>query len=251
MTQLGALETIRAVSPLINDIGGRFMLHPDTLKIGTDAGYPNGYAWYVAGRGGVLGDVDADVVISAFAYFNPEVVRKMWNAGNQVESARQSGSRFATSCAAWGRQRLHDVEGCERFVELAERLVNSVDVAGLTLFAAWRSEPLPVDAAGRAYQLLHVMREWRGSVHIVAVLSGGVTPLQAVLAAEDGSAHAKVYGWGDGLSNATHLRDQMAGIELLTDNMMLRAFETMLNATERSEFVELVIRFSNALRLVS
>lgn len=251
MTQLGALETIRAVSPLIYDIGGRFMLHPDTRKIGADAGYPNGYSWYVSGRGGVLGDVDADVVISAFAYFNPQVVRTMWEAGRAVETARQSGSRFANSCAAWGRQRLQDVEGCERFVELAERLVHSVDVAGLTLFAGWRSEPLPADAAGRAYQLLHVMREWRGSVHIVAVLSGGVTPLQAVLAAEDGSAHAKLFGWGDGLSNATHLKEQMVGIELLTDNLMLRPYESMLNAIERTEFVELVTRFSNALRLVS
>lgn len=251
MTQLGALETIRAVSPLINDIGGRFMLHSDTRKIGEDAGYPSGYSWYVAGRGGVLGDVDADVVVSAFAYFNPQVVRKMWEAASAVESARQSGSRFATSCAAWGRQRLHDIEGCDRFAELAERLINSVDVAGLALFAGWRREPLPEDAAGRAYQLLHVMREWRGSVHIVAVLSGGVTPLQALLAVEDGAAHAKLFGWGDGLSNAPHLKEQMAGIELLTDNLMLRPYESMLNATERTEFVELVTRISNALRLVS
>ncbi len=191
------------------------------------------------------------MVISAFAYFNPDLIRKLWEAGRAVEPARQSGSRFATSCAAWGRQRLHDVEGCDRLAELAERLINSVDVAGLTLFAGWRSEPLPEDAAGRAYQLLHVMREWRGSVHIVAVLSGGVTPLQALLAAENGSAHAKLFGWGEGLSNATHLKEQMLGIELLTDNLMLRAYEAMLNAAERTEFVELVTRISNALRLVS
>ena len=251
MTQLGALETIQAVSSQINDLGGRFMLHPDTLKIGSEAGYPNGFAWYVAGRGGVLGDVDADVIVSAFAYFNPKIVRKMWQAGVAVEGARNSGSRYASACAAWGRQRLQDIEGCDRFVELAERLINSVDVAGLTLFAGWRSEPLASDAPGRAYQLLHVMREWRGSVHIVAVLSGGVTPLQALLASDDGSAHAKVFGWGEGLSNATHLKDQMVGIELLTDNLMLSAYEAALNATERAEFVELVTRFADALRLVS
>lgn len=44
MTQLGALETIRAVSPQINNMGGRFMLHPDTLAKGSEAGYPNGFA---------------------------------------------------------------------------------------------------------------------------------------------------------------------------------------------------------------
>lgn len=249
MTQLGVLETIRAVSPQINDIGGRFMLHPDTLAIGTQAGYPNGYAWYVAGRGGVLGDVDADVVAAAFAFFNPQTVRKMWQAGIAVEGARKSGTRYATACAAWGRQRLHGIEGCDRFGELAVRVVNSVDVAGLPLFAGWRSEALPSDAEGRAYELLHVMREWRGGVHIVAVLSSGITPLQALLARDDGSAHAKVFGWGDDLSNAIHLKDSMAGIELLTDNLMLGAYETALNTAERAEFVELVSRLADAVRL--
>lgn len=248
MTQLGALETIQAVSPQINTLGGRFMLHPDTLTIGTQSGYPNGFAWYVAGRGGVLGDVDADVIVAAFAYFNPQLVRKMWEAGIAVEGARRAGTRYAETCAAWGRQRLHGIEGCDRFVELAERIVNSVDVAGLPLFAGWRSEALPPDAEGRAYQLLHVMREWRGSVHIVAVLGGGLTPLQAVLATESGSANAKMFGWGDGLNNATHLKDQKVGIELLTDNLMLSAYETALNAAERTEFVELVNRFADALR---
>lgn len=249
MTQSGALETIRAVSPQINDIGGRFMLHPDTLAIGTQTGYPNGYAWYVAGRGGVLGDVDADVISAAFAFFNPKTVRKMWQAGIAVEGARSSGSRYAAACATWGRQRLHGIAGCDRFSQLAERVVNSVDVAGLSLFAGWRSEALPSDAEGRAYQLFHVMREWRGSVHIVAVLSSGITPLQALLARDNGSAHAKVFGWGEDLSNASHLKDSMVGIELLTDNLMLSAYEAALNATEQAEFVQLVNRLADAVRL--
>ena len=45
------------------------MLHPDTLTPGKAAGYPGGFAYYVVGRGGVLGDVDASVVVSAFAFF--------------------------------------------------------------------------------------------------------------------------------------------------------------------------------------
>lgn len=251
MTQLGVLEIIRAVSPQINDIGGRFMLHPDTLDIGTQAGYPNGFAWYVAGRGGVLGDVDADVIVAAFAFFNPKIVRRMWQTGVAVEGARRAGSRYATACASWGRQRLQGVDGCDRFIELAERLIASVDVAGLPLFAGWRSEALPSDAEGRAYQLLHVMREWRGSVHIVAVLGAGLTPLQAVLANDNGAASAKMLGWGDDLSNATHLKDHKVGIELLTDNLMLPVYESALSPTERSEFVELVGRFADAVRLVS
>ena len=76
------------------------MLHPDTLKIGSEAGYPNGFAWYVAGRGGVLGDVDADVIVSAFAYFNPKIVRKMWLAGRCC--GRCSSLRFSICLGVCG-----------------------------------------------------------------------------------------------------------------------------------------------------
>lgn len=249
MTQLGELETIQAVSPQINDIGGRFMLHPETLKIGTEAGYPNGYAWYVAGRGGVLGGVDADVVVAAFGFFNPSLVRKMWEAGIAVEGARPASARFATACASWGRQRLQGVEGCPRFVELAERLTCAVNVAGLALFAGWRAEVLVPDAEGRAYQLLHVLREWRGSAHISAVVASGITPLQAVLAQAGGPANAKLFGWGDGLSEAEDLKEIRATIEQTTDKLMLPVYGTALNASDRAEFVELVNRMADAVRL--
>lgn len=77
----------------------------------------------------------------------------------------------------------------------------------------------------------------------------GITPLQALLARDNGSAHAKVFGWGDDLSNAIHLKDSMVGIELLTDNLMLGAYETALDTAERAEFVELVSRLADAVRL--
>ena len=48
-----AIDTVRAVSGPIGAFGGAFMLHPDTLSSCKDFGYPNGFAYYVAGRGGV------------------------------------------------------------------------------------------------------------------------------------------------------------------------------------------------------
>ena len=50
---LSAIDTVRAVSGPIGAFGGAFMLHPDTLSSCKDFGYPNGFAYYVAGRGGV------------------------------------------------------------------------------------------------------------------------------------------------------------------------------------------------------
>ncbi len=52
----------------INAIGAQFMLTPETNEIGAGLGFPHPFAFYTAGRGGVLGDVDAEVVVSAFGF---------------------------------------------------------------------------------------------------------------------------------------------------------------------------------------
>ena len=38
------------------------MLHQETMARAAENGYDNPFAFYFAGRGGVLGDVDAEVV---------------------------------------------------------------------------------------------------------------------------------------------------------------------------------------------
>ena len=86
MTTASALDTARRIAAPVGMLGGGFMLDPSVLGAGKEAGYPNGFVYYVVGRGGVLGDVHADVVVSAFGFFAPDLVSKMWNA--QVEAPR-------------------------------------------------------------------------------------------------------------------------------------------------------------------
>ncbi|HET6952886.1 MAG TPA: hypothetical protein VFI47_21060 [Acidimicrobiales bacterium] len=51
-----------------------FMFDPATYATGAEHGY-EGIAFYFAGRAGVLGEVDAEVVTAALAFFHPDVVR--------------------------------------------------------------------------------------------------------------------------------------------------------------------------------
>ncbi|NDI15025.1 MAG: hypothetical protein EBY88_02040, partial [Actinobacteria bacterium] len=88
MSTLSSHDLSAAVSPFFGDLGSKYMLDPATAEIGKAAGYPDGFAFYMAGRGGVLGDVDADVVYAAFAFFDRGVVRKMWERGVAVEGAQ-------------------------------------------------------------------------------------------------------------------------------------------------------------------
>lgn len=243
-------ELASTTSPLINAIGAKFMLTPETNEIGAGLGFSHPFAFYTAGRGGVLGDVDADVVISAFGFFAPGLIRKFWDSSKAIMSPRQAGSEFARSAQAWGRNHLADADGLDRLSELGEKIIDAADPSALALFAGWRAEPLASDAAGRAYQVLHVLREHRGSAHIVALLAAGLTPFQAHYG-KLGEAGLKSFGWKDwrdDLLNIAGLEDRMVRAEALTTELITPAFAA-LSASEADEFTSLVRRAHSHLGL--
>ena len=236
-----SLATARAIATPVNAIGGAFMLHPDTLNPGKAAGYPGGFSYYVVGRGGVLGDVDASVVVSAFAFFAPNLVRSLWEAGVVVEGARNASNRYALACAEWGRQRLGTFTHAERLAELLASVVDQADPTGLALFAGWQTQVRVDDALGRCYQLLHVLRELRGSVHIVAIVAHGITPLEALLGnpGSVGEAQAKRFGWDGEFPDAESLQAAFAAAEELTSALMARHLD-VLSESEQNELITLV-----------
>ncbi len=72
-------ELVQAACPKIASLGAAFYFNPETVAKGKELGL-DGFRFYFLGRGGVLGDVEARVVRSAFGYFAPELVDKMWNS---------------------------------------------------------------------------------------------------------------------------------------------------------------------------
>jgi hypothetical protein len=71
---------VTEVSARINDLGWAYYFVPETLETGKALGL-DGFRFYSLGRGGMLGDVEAPVVVSAFGYFNPALVADMWDSG--------------------------------------------------------------------------------------------------------------------------------------------------------------------------
>lgn len=238
MSEPSTTETDRATCGPIHDLGSAFMLHGDTMGRAGENGYENPFGFYFAGRGGVLGEVDADVIYAAFGWFSPSVVRPMWAAGVAVHGAREAARRYFAAAADWGRDHLAGTEGLDRFADLAARVVAAADSSGLPLFAGWRAEPRVDDGPGRALQLTHVMREWRGANHLVATTSVGLTPLQSILAG-DGEGQAGFFGWPEPFETITedHRRRRQEA-EALTDRLCAPAFEALTGA-ERADFVRL------------
>jgi hypothetical protein len=221
------------------------MLDPETMAHGAEAGYPNGFAYYVAGRGGVLGDVDSDVVYSAFMFFERTLIDKLWRAGVAVEGARAAGKRYMQSCDAWGKKHLANVDQLELFITPAEKLVSHVDSSGLSLFAGLRAEPLPSEAPARAYRLITLIRELRGCLHIAACVTHGLSGLEASLVSS-GEGMTKLHGWAPPYPDVSHLVAVRDAAEKATNDAMTRLIALHLTEAEMNQLAEQTIRICSA-----
>ncbi len=247
METLNEFQVATVIAPIIGSVGAKYMLDADTNAAGLAAGYPSGFDFYFAGRGGVLGDVDADVVHAAFMFFDRALTEKLWTRGIAVEGARAAGKRFMQCCDDWGRKHLLGVSELEKFNALAEKLVTSIDAAGLSLFAGLRAEPLPTDSPARAYRLITLLRELRGCYHISALVIHGLSGLQATLAIDGKQDTAKMHGWAPPYPDCSGLVDQRVAAEVATNNAMARAIAAALTTDEMNQLATQTVRINTAI----
>jgi hypothetical protein len=233
-----------ACAPLISELGGAFMMSSYAKAFSTDHGL-RGRQGYVIGRGSVLGDVDADVVTAAFGFRPADVMREAWDGAHAVLDSATALAAYAEACRAWGRERLASLDGADRLAELLGWVVDGVDVVGLPLVAGWRAVPLPDDDLGRVIQQVHVLREYRGGMHLVAVLASGLTPLQAILASAEGASGAASKGWEEPFEDVTRMRLARSEAESLTDRLVSSSWD-VLGHDERLELLILLRAASEA-----
>lgn len=154
----------------------------------------------------MLGDVDADVVSAAFGFFEPGMIRAAWES-----------------------------------VDMPAEKAAAADPAGATLFAGWRALPQATDDPGRALQLIQVLRELRGGLHLIAVR---VTPFQAVLtggsARNSGPDQAREFGWPEPYPEVVpEWQRRWDAAEALTDELIAPAF-AVLSQDEGHELTDLL-----------
>lgn len=217
------------------ELGAAYTSDPVTMRRARQLGL-TGWAFYIAGRGGALGEVRADTVAAAMGFVAPQAVRDGWDAARRIAPPQVVAEQSLAECCRWGREHLAGVEGLDRFVELAERVVVEAEPAGLPLFAAWRAMPVPDDTLGaHAAVLLHLLREYRGGLHLVAVRISGLTPLEAIVAGPDGEPGATAFGWQPPYPQFEPLMRRRAVAEALTDRLAGEGL-AVLSAPERDEF---------------
>ena len=150
---------------------------------------------YFAGRAAAMGPVGPGLVVATFYNFNPAVVHEA------IPSAWQAASAIDVQAARFRAVDTELTHACpdldpaaiEQASLLAQAMVHGVGDEGKPLAAANRGVELPDDPRLRLWQLITIIREWRGDAHVAALGAAGVTGIEAlVLHAATGQVPAGV-----------------------------------------------------------
>jgi hypothetical protein len=230
-----ALALVQATSVPIHDIGTAAYLSPDVAGWAAEWGWSNPFAFYFAGRGGMLGEVGADVVTSAFGWFAPSAVQSMYAEGIGVAGASGAAARMAEAHGMWGEKHYGDVDGVREIVAVTEELVDGLEGSAIPLFVGWRDAARAESSAGRAAQLMQILREWRGGIHLVATTAVGLSPLEAILTNE-GPGQAKFFGWQEPFPEFESIKDKHDEAESITDRLCASALADALSGERFGDF---------------
>ncbi len=230
---MDAHAAAQASAGAIGAVGAGFMLDGPTYAHGATLGF-QGLDFYARGRGGVLGEVDADVVAAAFTFFEPGHVRVQWELGAKASSAADAAVAWAGCCATWAETKVPDDLDAARLGALLDTLVAHARPACAAVFSGWRALEVPTEPKAHAVHQMNALRELRNGLHGAAVIAAGMTPHQALSLNTPGMAG--LFGWPD-LADTEGLEPTWDAAEAATDRAMAHAFTGLDDAT-RDELVE-------------
>jgi hypothetical protein len=154
---------------------------PEVRPAGIAQGLKGFWMTYFAWRAAPLGPVPAAPVVAMFAGFHPgTVARALPDAWSRTTPQACLQTRAAVSTAAL-RGAGADPEACGQAAAVLTPVTTAADPTGRPLGAANAALELPADPLGRLWQLATTLREHRGDGHIAALVTEGITGLQAHL----------------------------------------------------------------------
>lgn len=239
-------QAASAARRAVGTLGPAFLHCPKTLRRARELGL-TGWAGYVAGRGGALGDVRPETVAAALGLISPEAVREGWLAAQAVLTPSKVAVHMRAECCRWGTERLENAPGVARLVTLTENLVEAADASAFPLFAAWRTLGVPIEGLGaKAAVALHLLHEHRAAALLNAVRSSGLSPIEALVAGPEGEAGAVAFGWQPPYPKPGPLARKRAWADAVADRIAAQPW----HALDRDQRVELAGLLTSALKHV-
>ena len=244
-----ALSTATEAKTYFYDLGGDYMTSQEARAAAKDLGM-KGWPFYFAGRVGVLGPVSADVVHAVTAFFPPELISESWKAARDPQSPPLDRvvDRYTALQRSWADAHLGKLseEDAAELADLMRDIAGGIETGLSPLAAAWGTMPEPNAPRHRVVHWAHVLREYRGGLHIAAVQMAGLNPLEAIMAGPYGADGARFYRWPEPYPQPDDsmrlFRDEA---EEITDELASRAFRG-LDEAQSERLVELLGKASAA-----
>lgn len=243
-------EVVAATAKPILELGRAWIAAPPTAERAARLGLDAPFGFWVNGRAGVLGDVDADVAAAAIGFMDPGHVRRYWERRPSELSPARSTEEYLAAAGEWSLTALETLsdEALVDVADLARRVAAAAQPSVGVLFAGWRAVDPPDSPAAAATLALNVLREHRGGAHLSAVQAVGLGPVGAILAADDpvrgGAAGAERFGWSPPFPEADAARRSAA--EEMTNTICVPAYAA-LDDDERTRFASVVVAAREAL----
>ncbi|WP_419928351.1 SCO6745 family protein [Candidatus Poriferisocius sp.] len=224
-------EVAAATATPVGALGRDFFFSDVVRETMAEHGF-TGLPGYVGARGGVLGDVSADVVVSAFALFNPAIVELGWNQTKEQGSPSDAAAAFTVGLSRWASGTFAHLDGLDEFAAAARTVFDATVPMSQALYAGWRAMPVPDDPAAATALALHILRELRFGFHIHALSAVGMTPLEAVVA-RSGPQQAQLFGWSEPFPDPESLKARHKQAEETTSARMNEVYES-IDASQRA-----------------
>ncbi|MEY2472879.1 MAG: hypothetical protein QOK28_2208 [Actinomycetota bacterium] len=228
-------EAAVASAEAVSHLTARFMLDAATYMYGATIGF-EGMSFYAGGRGGVLGDVDAETVTEAFVFFHPDNVKANWGASKDVMPRSAAAVEFQKCCSKWAEEHIPDDVDAATLASLAQKVAAAADATNAPVFAGWRNLAPPESSKAAAAHHMNSLRELRFALHSRAVLEQGIAPEDAVRHRQPHMV--SIFGWGDPTESSAEIAADWNKAEDETNAGMTRAL-SVLSADELDRFVAL------------
>jgi hypothetical protein len=192
------MHAARRLWTTLEPLHGVVYFTPDVRAAGKAIGLRGYWDTYFAFRAAPLGAVSAPGVVAMFAGFEPSMVaRSLPSAWTRASPADCLAARSAVA-----GQVLRGIGVSESACAEAVSLLSPLELAstGRPLGTANFALPLPPDPVEALWQLATTMREHRGDGHVAALMSAGLSGLDALhlqlpVSKFDSEAIRQVRGW--------------------------------------------------------
>jgi hypothetical protein len=175
------MHPARRLWTALEPLHGVVYFAPGVRDAGIGIGLRGFWMTYFAFRAAPLGPVGAAPVVATFAGFEPSMVFKaLPDAWNRASPAACLAARSEVSAAALRTAGVAEA-ACKEAVPLLAPVAASADPTGRALYAANAALPVPEDPVAALWQLATTLREHRGDGHVAALLSHGITGLEALV----------------------------------------------------------------------